>query len=215
MNSTYRDECEAALARAESLARDNDLLRAENELLRRENAVLRTGHPALPPPPRPTRLVVLMVGGMAAGVMAAGAVTFIQLVRDGRARDEAPVTVAAPPAPPLLTLPQVEPQFVPAPPVAEPAAPVVRDVPTRDEVMAAMRAVTPAVRACAPRESKTVRVQLTFIRSGEVGLVHIEPPHQGTPVGRCIERAVRRARVPAFDRPSFVVGFPFRFRVDA
>jgi hypothetical protein len=31
----------------------------------------------------------------------------------------------------------------------------------------------------------------------------------GTPAGSCIARAVRGARVPGFERPTFTVNYPF------
>jgi hypothetical protein len=50
--------------------------------------------------------------------------------------------------------------------------------------------------------------------SGKTGRVSnakvTSSPFKGTPVGACIESAVKRARVPRFKQSSFKVTFPYR-----
>ncbi len=85
------------------------------------------------------------------------------------------------------------------------------ETPPRDAVATALRSVHGAVRACAPDESGVVTVEIDFSgRSGRVKRARVDATFSTGPVRRCISRAVRRARVPRFRRPSFAVRFPFR-----
>jgi tRNA A-37 threonylcarbamoyl transferase component Bud32 len=83
--------------------------------------------------------------------------------------------------------------------------------PSRSDVMSAMNAVTPAVRACSNGASGTVTVAILF--EGSTGrctsaTVHGDAP---APVASCIARAVRGARVPPFQNETHAVNYPFRY----
>ncbi|MBX3270328.1 MAG: AgmX/PglI C-terminal domain-containing protein [Sandaracinaceae bacterium] len=83
--------------------------------------------------------------------------------------------------------------------------------PSRSDVVAAMGAVTPAVRACGGGGMASVRV--TFAgATGRVTEAAVSGPHAGTPTGACIARAVRAARVPPFSSGSFSANYPFRLQ---
>ncbi len=82
--------------------------------------------------------------------------------------------------------------------------------PTRSDVTIALHAVSPAVRACAAGHHGVARAMIVFDGpSGGVRSVTLAGPHVGTPIGACIESAVRTARVPPFTRTSFEVSYPF------
>jgi predicted Zn finger-like uncharacterized protein len=84
--------------------------------------------------------------------------------------------------------------------------------PSRDEVLAAMRGVEPAVRACATGSEKGMaEVQITV--SGTTGRVTNATVTGITgEVGSCIARAARNAKFPKFSKPNFQVKYPYRFQ---
>ncbi|HKU40840.1 MAG TPA: zinc-ribbon domain-containing protein [Polyangiales bacterium] len=84
--------------------------------------------------------------------------------------------------------------------------------PSRDEVLAAMRGVEPAVRQCATPETKgTAEVQITVAgTSGRVTNATVTGI-TGEP-GSCIARAARNAKFPKFAKPTFQVKYPYRFQ---
>lgn len=86
------------------------------------------------------------------------------------------------------------------------------DAPSRDDVKTALQGVGGAVKACGKDEGGTAIVDVTF--SGKTGRATgatvASGPFKGTPVGSCIESAVKRARVPRFKQSSFKVTFPYR-----
>ena len=86
------------------------------------------------------------------------------------------------------------------------------DAPSRDDVKTALQGVSGAVKACGADAGGTATVNVTF--SGKTGRATgakvTSGPFKGTPVGSCIESAVKRARVPRFKQPSFKVTFPYR-----
>ena len=86
------------------------------------------------------------------------------------------------------------------------------DAPSRDDVKTALQGVSGAVKACGGDAGGTATVNVTF--SGKTGRATgakvTSGPFKGTPVGSCIESAVKRARVPRFKQPSFKVTFPYR-----
>jgi hypothetical protein len=103
----------------------------------------------------------------------------------------------------------------PAPAAATAAAHDADDLPeqpSRDEVLAAMRGVESAVRACATPETKgTAAVEITV--SGSSGRVTNATVTgiTGEP-GSCIARAARSAKFPRFAKPNFQVKYPYRFQ---
>ncbi|MDH3653764.1 MAG: zinc-ribbon domain-containing protein [Myxococcales bacterium] len=86
------------------------------------------------------------------------------------------------------------------------------DAPSRNDVKTALQGVSGGVKACKKDSGGTATVNVTF--SGKTGRASgakvASGPFKGTPVGSCIESAVRRARVPRFKQSSFKVTFPYR-----
>ncbi len=79
---------------------------------------------------------------------------------------------------------------------------------SRSQVQAGMRKVAGAVRRCGQGEGGRVVVKVVISPTGRVKSAEALGAHAGTPVGRCAERAVFRAR---FDRSagSLTVKHPF------
>jgi hypothetical protein len=79
-------------------------------------------------------------------------------------------------------------------------------------VKTALQGVSGAVKACKQDAGGTATVDVTF--SGKTGRASgakvTSSPFKGTPVGSCIESAVKRARVPRFNQSAFKVTFPYR-----
>ena len=86
------------------------------------------------------------------------------------------------------------------------------DAPSRDDVKTALQGVSGAVKGCRQDAGGLATVDVTF--SGKTGRATgarvASGPFKGTPVGACIEDAVKRARVPRFKQSSFKVTFPYR-----
>ena len=84
--------------------------------------------------------------------------------------------------------------------------------PSRSDVKTALQGVSGGVKACKQGTSGTATVDVTF--SGGTGRVTRAKvsggPFKGTPVGACVEKAVKRARIPRFKQSSFRVKFPYR-----
>lgn len=78
--------------------------------------------------------------------------------------------------------------------------------PRRAVVAAAMRSVTPQVRACG---GGGVVVYVVFNRRGRVDRARALGAHEATPEGACAVAAVASAEVPPFEHDSFSVTFPF------
>lgn len=122
---------------------------------------------------------------------------------------EAPIAASPPMVRPRSTQPAVVAQR-PVPPAAPaPVDPNIPEMPTRSDVASAMRSVAPLVRACGTGSGGTATVTVVFVSDGHVATANVADPFAGTPVGSCIARAVRGARVPPFSRPTFSVTFPF------
>jgi predicted Zn finger-like uncharacterized protein len=86
------------------------------------------------------------------------------------------------------------------------------DAPSRDDVKVALQGVSGAVKSCRTDAGGTATVDVTFSgKTGRaIGSKVASGPFKGTPVGACIESAVKRARVPRFKQSSFKVTFPYR-----
>jgi hypothetical protein len=82
--------------------------------------------------------------------------------------------------------------------------------PTRVEVVNALRPIEPTVQRCMGDLREVARVQLTVSSAGRVTEVSVGPPFAGTPAATCMERALRRARLPRSESPSYVLSHPFR-----
>jgi hypothetical protein len=68
--------------------------------------------------------------------------------------------------------------------------------PSRDDVERGMTAVGAEVRACFDGTAGVASVRLSVAPSGRVERVTVSGPFAGTPVGACVERAVRTATFP-------------------
>jgi len=86
------------------------------------------------------------------------------------------------------------------------------EAPSRNDVKTALQGVSGGVKACKKDSGGTATVNVTF--SGKTGRATgakiTSGPFKGTPVGSCIESAVKRARVPRFKQSAFKVTFPYR-----
>ncbi|MFN9808149.1 MAG: protein kinase domain-containing protein [Deltaproteobacteria bacterium] len=83
--------------------------------------------------------------------------------------------------------------------------------PTRSEVIAAMGAVMPSVRACADGQDGRATTRVNVVVEGATGLVssaQVEGALSGTPAGSCVVRAVRGASFPLFSDPTFTFTYP-------
>ncbi|MBX3271172.1 MAG: DUF4339 domain-containing protein [Sandaracinaceae bacterium] len=116
-------------------------------------------------------------------------------------RERAPLTVAG--DDPLSRIFDARP--APAPrPVRE-----LPSTPSRDDVVAAMRALEAPVRACGDGSVRSMQVDFRFASSGALTRADVRGD-VAEPVRACVARAARGARVPAFARDSFSVTYPFR-----
>jgi hypothetical protein len=79
-------------------------------------------------------------------------------------------------------------------------------VPSRDDVMAGLHDVYPAIAACAEGEHHMVVTTMYFASDGHVTSAEVPP---GTFHAACILDAVSRARVPPFAQARFQVTYPF------
>ncbi len=86
------------------------------------------------------------------------------------------------------------------------------EAPSRGDVKKALQGVSGSVKGCKQGSGGTATVDVTF--SGSTGRVSrakvTSGPFKGTPVGACVEKAVKRARVPRFKQSVFKVKFPYR-----
>lgn len=121
----------------------------------------------------------------------------------GRAQaDRAPATT--PPAPRAATRPASGAASAGADDGDLPATP------EQSEVRSALESVRSAVTACAAGQHGLANIRVTFSgSSGRVSNVNVEGVFAGTPLGSCMARAVRAARVPHFSDPSLVVLYPY------
>jgi hypothetical protein len=83
------------------------------------------------------------------------------------------------------------------------------DLPTTREIASAVRAVAPAVRACAGSIAPTT-VYVSVAIKGATGRVsRVRVPSVSSELQRCITDAVRNADFPHFERPELELRFPF------
>jgi hypothetical protein len=79
------------------------------------------------------------------------------------------------------------------------------------DIKRAMTAVAAQARACSDGTAGPAPVQLLVAPNGRIQEVTVSGLFAGTPVGTCIERAVRTARFPPWDGPPQRFDFSFRF----
>ncbi len=83
--------------------------------------------------------------------------------------------------------------------------------PTRDDVLAAMKGVTPAVQACGGGEGGVAMSKVSVTGStGKVASVEVGGSFANSPVGTCVAKEVRKAKFPRFSQPTFSFSYPFK-----
>ncbi|MBN1655128.1 MAG: hypothetical protein JXA30_15270 [Deltaproteobacteria bacterium] len=96
----------------------------------------------------------------------------------------------------------------------EPAAPSAQSIPetpTRQQVMKAIREITPAARQCASSASVSGVVNLTIVVSGPSGQVtSVQTNGIDEPVGLCVVQEVKKARFPTFTKPELSINYPLK-----
>jgi hypothetical protein len=73
-----------------------------------------------------------------------------------------------------------------------------------------MGSVAGAVSACGAGAHGLAPVRIVFGNNGRVSSAEVSGGNFPPPVRSCIARAVRGARVPPFQNPTFSVNYPFR-----
>jgi hypothetical protein len=80
---------------------------------------------------------------------------------------------------------------------------------TGDDIKRGMNAVAARVQACFAGTQGLAQVRLTVAPSGQVQKVTVSGAFAGTPVGACVERAVRAATFPPWDGGAQSVGYDY------
>jgi len=84
-------------------------------------------------------------------------------------------------------------------------------IPTREQVVRALRPLEADVRRCAEGHYGVASVRIAVHPTGRVTTATVTGGSvTGTPAGSCIARTLRRARFPRFTQPRFVVQYPFQ-----
>ncbi len=83
------------------------------------------------------------------------------------------------------------------------------DIPSREDVLAALAPIRAAVRACARDMHGTAQLDVTVANTGFVTYAVVGGDFAGTPEGSCIARAARGAQFVPFKKPRFRVIYPF------
>ena len=82
--------------------------------------------------------------------------------------------------------------------------------PSQGQVQSALANVRGAARGCVAGMEEASRASVTFGSSGRVSSVSVSGPAATKPAAACIRAALKDARVPAFQNPSFSVGLTIR-----
>jgi hypothetical protein len=101
-------------------------------------------------------------------------------------------------------------ETAPAPTRAEEAAAIARAAPTEVELVRALEHVRSEVAACTPAHAVAALRLTIHGPTGRVNGVYVDGVFAGTPVGSCIARAVRHARVAPFTELTYAFSYPFR-----
>lgn len=100
-------------------------------------------------------------------------------------------------------------------PAAKPAASKPAEnmpaTPSRDDVLSAMKGVTPKVQACSKGESGIAMSKVGVAGpTGRVTSVEVSGQFAGTPVAACIVKEVSKAKFPKFSQATFSFSYPFK-----
>lgn len=83
--------------------------------------------------------------------------------------------------------------------------------PSRDDVLAAMKAVAPRVSACGGGQTGVAMTKVTVAgATGKVTNVDVSGQFAGTPAAACIAREVSKAKFNKFQQATFSVNYPFK-----
>nr|PZN27455.1 MAG: hypothetical protein DIU78_05035 [Pseudomonadota bacterium] len=144
--------------------------------------------------------------------------------RPERPERAVPPAAAAPPAPAARPAPPDEatsaeggtPKPTPASPAAQlpkPAEPAAAEAPPFDQAAAKATLMTAASHAASCKQpggpTGTGRALVTFAPSGRVTKAEVTGDFAGTPVGSCVARIFRNAKVPAFSGDAVTVAKSF------
>jgi hypothetical protein len=83
------------------------------------------------------------------------------------------------------------------------------ELPTRDDVLAALAPIRAAVNECAHGQRGVAQLDITVANTGVVTHAVVGGDFAGTPEGSCIARAARNAQFVPFQKPRFRVIYPF------
>lgn len=87
------------------------------------------------------------------------------------------------------------------------------ETPSRAAVTRALGGLMPRMRQCAADQEGMATARIRVNNDGQVVSANIGgSPFGGTPQGACMERVVRTARFPRFQRTTFDVTYPFSIR---
>ena len=85
------------------------------------------------------------------------------------------------------------------------------EVPTKEQVKAAMAAIAPEIKKCG--QGREGRIRLRMAVSGSTGRVIkagvMDADVAGTPIATCVTKTIRAARFPLFSRRLLVIKYPF------
>jgi hypothetical protein len=99
----------------------------------------------------------------------------------------------------------------PAPPSRPAPTGPLPESPSRDDVRDALEGVRPQVEACFADSHGLAEVVVIAASSGRITTATVSGRFAGTPVGSCIARAVRGARMPPFSNDRFEVHYQYRY----
>jgi hypothetical protein len=83
------------------------------------------------------------------------------------------------------------------------------DIPSRDDVLAALAPIRAAVTECARGQRGVAQLDITVANTGFVTHAVVGGDFAGTPEGSCIARVARSAQFVPFKKPRFRVIYPF------
>lgn len=96
---------------------------------------------------------------------------------------------------------------------AAPAMEDLPDTPSRAVTTRVLAGLMPRMRQCAGDQVGVAVARLRVANDGSVRSANVGGrPFGGTPQGACMERALRGARFPRFQRPTFDLTYPFSIR---
>jgi hypothetical protein len=90
----------------------------------------------------------------------------------------------------------------------DPAQAELPETPARADVVAAMTSIRTAAAACTQGQHGLAELEMTLSADGRVRHAQVGGYFHGTPIGSCIAREVRKARVPPFQQTKYRVFYP-------